>query len=69
MDKPKKSWQKPELIVLVRSNPAEAVLSTCKGGVQWQTPTGQAGSCNRAAWSPDNVPTRCAGECSGISAS
>jgi len=26
----KKTWQKPELIVLVRSNPEEAVLITCK---------------------------------------
>jgi hypothetical protein len=25
-----KAWQKPELIVLVRNEPAEAVLSTCK---------------------------------------
>ena len=27
----KKAWQKPELIVLARSNPEEAVLTTCKG--------------------------------------
>jgi hypothetical protein len=26
----KKAWQKPELIVLVRSNPEETVLVTCK---------------------------------------
>jgi hypothetical protein len=26
----RKQWQKPELIVLVRSKPEEAVLSTCK---------------------------------------
>jgi hypothetical protein len=26
----KRTWQKPELIVLVRSNPEEAVLSYCK---------------------------------------
>ncbi len=26
----KKPWQKPELIVLVRSNPEEAVLIVCK---------------------------------------
>ncbi len=26
----KKPWQKPELIVLVRSNPEEAVLTVCK---------------------------------------
>ena len=28
----KKQWQKPELIVLVRSKPEEAVLTACKGG-------------------------------------
>lgn len=27
----KKEWTKPELTVLVRSNPEEAVLSACKG--------------------------------------
>ncbi len=27
----KKQWQKPELIVLVRSKPEEAVLQACKG--------------------------------------
>jgi hypothetical protein len=26
----KKTWEKPELIVLVRSRPEEAVLATCK---------------------------------------
>jgi hypothetical protein len=26
----KKEWKTPELIVLVRSNPEEAVLTTCK---------------------------------------
>jgi hypothetical protein len=30
----KKQWQKPELIVLVRSKPEEAVLLVCKGGPQ-----------------------------------
>jgi hypothetical protein len=29
----KKQWQKPELVVLVRNKPQEAVLSTCKVGV------------------------------------
>jgi hypothetical protein len=28
----KKEWLKPELIVLLRSKPEEAVLDTCKGG-------------------------------------
>jgi len=30
----KKPWQKPELIVLVRSRPEEAVLTGCKYGVK-----------------------------------
>ena len=69
MDKPKKSWQKPELIVLVRSNPAEAVLSTCKGGGQWQTPTGQENGCRNSNWAPAGAPASCGGGCSGIGAS
>ena len=33
MDEPtRRAWGKPELIVLVRSGPEEAVLSGCKGG-------------------------------------
>ncbi len=28
----KKQWQKPQLIVLVRSKPGEAILNVCKGG-------------------------------------
>ncbi len=28
----KKQWQKPELVVLVRSAPEEAVLTYCKAG-------------------------------------
>jgi hypothetical protein len=32
METEKKQWTKPELIVLVRSKPEEAVLTTCKGG-------------------------------------
>jgi hypothetical protein len=31
MTESKKEWQKPELIVLVRSKPEEAVLAGCKG--------------------------------------
>ena len=26
-----KTWQRPQLIVLVRSEPEEAILQTCKG--------------------------------------
>jgi hypothetical protein len=32
MTESKKAWVEPELIVLVRSKPEEAVLGTCKGG-------------------------------------
>ena len=28
----RRAWSRPELIVLVRSKPEEAVLETCKGG-------------------------------------
>jgi hypothetical protein len=40
----KEKWQNPELIVLVRGRPEEAVLSACKG----ELPGGyndQAGAC------------------------
>ena len=33
----KKKWIKPELIVLVRNSPAEAVLLSCKGATGWQS--------------------------------
>jgi len=29
-----KEWSRPELIVLVRERPEEAILKTCKGGTQ-----------------------------------
>ena len=32
MDVQIKNWTTPELIVLVRSNPEESVLTVCKGG-------------------------------------
>ncbi len=32
MEKARRPWSKPELIVLVRNKPEEAVLSTCKLG-------------------------------------
>ena len=32
MTKSQKVWVKPELIILVRSKPEEAVLAACKGG-------------------------------------
>ena len=34
----KKTWEKPELTVLVRSNPEEAVLGACKqSAIPWAT--------------------------------
>ncbi len=34
----KKQWTKPELIVLVRSKPEEAVLTNCKSALSLLTP-------------------------------
>jgi len=34
----KKEWTEPEVLVLVRSNPEEAALASCKG-VAWTGPT------------------------------
>jgi hypothetical protein len=47
-----KTWIKPALIVLVRSNPEEAVLSACKYG----NPTG-AGSANGGCFNSGCVIT------------
>jgi hypothetical protein len=41
----KKEWQDPELIVLVRGKPEEAVLSACKGESRGD-PNNMAGACN-----------------------
>ena len=35
----KKEWQKPELIILTRSTPEEAVLTACKVGGATTGPT------------------------------
>lgn len=40
---PKKAWINPELIVLVRSKPEEAVLGGCKGAQAG--PIGADGTC------------------------
>jgi len=49
----KKAWKKPQLIVLVRGRPEEAVLKTCKYSGQSGpddtagcTSTGPSGKCN-----------------------
>ena len=42
----KKKWQNPELIVLVRGKPEEAVLTACKASLVAGDPDNQAGNCN-----------------------
>ena len=44
MEVKKSAWEAPELIVLVRSRPEEAVLIACKQGGQF----GSTGKCNDA---------------------
>lgn len=55
----KKSWHKPELTVLVRSRPEEAVLATCKT-TGMAGPTVLYGACARKM---DKVPS-CSSSCS-----
>ncbi|MFO8166048.1 MAG: hypothetical protein R6T98_16125 [Desulfatiglandales bacterium] len=45
MEKDKKQWQKPELIVLTRSKPEEQVLWFCKTHDPGQGPGGFLGTC------------------------
>jgi hypothetical protein len=51
----KKSWVTPELIILIRSNPEEAVLLTCKVGNN--VGPGAPGNCQGATFCQDNVRT------------
>jgi hypothetical protein len=44
MTESKKAWVEPELIVLVRSKPEEAVLGGCKGGIS-EGPSNDSGIC------------------------
>jgi hypothetical protein len=41
----KRTWIRPEIIVLIRSNPEESVLSGCKGGAT-DGPHGGFGLCH-----------------------
>ena len=44
-----KTWEKPRLIVLVRSKPEEVVLNACKGGAPVAgSPNGFNSNCNDA---------------------
>lgn len=45
MEPEKKAWVTPELIVLLRGRPEEAVLLTCKGGGQPAGSVNTYGSC------------------------
>lgn len=54
----KKKWQTPELIVLARSNPEEAILETCKYG----SLTGDAGA-NSRCFNSDNGSGWCYNMC------
>ncbi len=46
MDEPtRRAWNKPELIVLVRSGPEEAVLTLCKNVRQLLAATNAAANC------------------------
>jgi len=60
-DADRKNWTKPELIVLIRSNPEEIVLDTCKG-------TDIDGALNNFDNCMGPLPAPCA-ECSAIRAS
>jgi hypothetical protein len=44
MTESKKTWIEPELIVLTRSKPEEAVLGGCKGGIS-EGPSNDSGIC------------------------
>ena len=46
MTESKKEWHKPELIVLVRSKPEEAVLAACKWYTPFSGPGSYAGQCS-----------------------
>jgi hypothetical protein len=41
----KKKWTEPELIVLIRSNPEEAVLTGCKSDTVGVARSSEAGKC------------------------
>ena len=45
----KKQWQKPQLVVLLRSKPEEAVLTACKSWLASQGPANQFNVCKQDA--------------------
>lgn len=42
----KKAWEHPQLIVLIRNNPEEAVLSYCKSTIVGTSPRASANLCS-----------------------
>jgi hypothetical protein len=42
----KRSWQRPELVVLTRSRPEETVLAACKGALTQGPATVHGNSCS-----------------------
>ena len=54
----KKAWKTPELIVLVRSKPEEAVLAACKGSQVSAGPSSNDQQCNMGP-SNDLCQARC----------
>jgi len=65
MDEKNKVWQKPELIVLVRSKPEEAVLAGCK----YLNPKSAAPGADPDAWCCEYGAEGCASECFAKNAS
>ena len=57
MTESKKKWVKPELIVLVRNNPAEAVLGSCKFGDSRPGPQQDKMSCIFDKWGQGGCST------------
>jgi hypothetical protein len=67
-----KTWEKPKLIVLVRNNPQEAVLSVCKGyidaGMASSGPVEPIYDFNSCQQTPGLAAVLCI-ECSSVQAS
>jgi hypothetical protein len=63
----KQAWQKPELIVLVRSYPEEAVLANCKATAMGSSsPNTGFNSCNYSKLTGAMTCTRISGTCQTI---
>jgi len=50
MDEPtRRAWSRPELIVLVRGGPEEAVLTACKDATRMLAANNAAGNCRQSS--------------------